>query len=266
MATALLNKGRSLARLSRAEGAIAAYHEVVERFGDAQDPAILLSVVKALAYQGGLLWDVDRQENAIAIYDDLRRRFGETSDRTLVEAVAIALFGRCLALGALNRSTEELAGYDEIVERFGAVSGEPAIEWVAKARLQRALRLQQANRYEEAVAGYDDLVRSIDQASPSAILDLMASGQAAELLAQALVNQGLALSEIGRWDEAIAACDEVARRSGRAAGALAGYVASALQCKACALCDSWTAARRRSRATRTWWNASAIAASRRWSS
>ena len=80
----------------------------------------------------------------------------------------------------------------------GQAAGGAALEWVARAIRGRAVLLHRTGRYEDAVAGYDSLVRLIDQASPAAVLELMATGQAAELLADALADKARALLQLER--------------------------------------------------------------------
>lgn len=57
LATAFINKGITLAKLGRSEEAVAAYDDVVARFGDVGEPALRERVAKALLYKGNLLLD-----------------------------------------------------------------------------------------------------------------------------------------------------------------------------------------------------------------
>ena len=78
VASALLNKGITLAQLGRKEEALDACQEVVNRFGECSSPEILESVVAALFCKGVDLAALNRPEEALAAYDEVASRLGES--------------------------------------------------------------------------------------------------------------------------------------------------------------------------------------------
>jgi hypothetical protein len=90
VARALVNKGITLGTLNRSADAIAAYDDVVARFGDAAEPALREQVAGALVNKGIRLGTLNRSAEAIAVYDDVVARFGDAAEPALREAVDAA--------------------------------------------------------------------------------------------------------------------------------------------------------------------------------
>ncbi|MCH8213058.1 MAG: tetratricopeptide repeat protein [Proteobacteria bacterium] len=96
-ARALVNKGAALGMAEELEGAIVAYDEVVQRFGDAEEPALREQVAMALFNKGVALGNAEKLEDAIAASDEVVRRFGDAEEPALREQVAMALNGRAFS-------------------------------------------------------------------------------------------------------------------------------------------------------------------------
>ncbi len=84
---ALYNKGVRLGTLNRSEEAIAAYDEVLHRFGNAEEPALREQVAKALYNKGVRLGTLNRSEEAITAYGEVLHRFGNAEEPAVQEVV-----------------------------------------------------------------------------------------------------------------------------------------------------------------------------------
>jgi tetratricopeptide (TPR) repeat protein len=100
VARALVNKGVRLGTLNRSEEEIAAYDEVVRRFGEAGELAMREPVARALVNKGNTLEALSRKEEAIASYDEVLRRVDESDEPDLKQ----------LADDARERRTKLLTG------------------------------------------------------------------------------------------------------------------------------------------------------------
>jgi len=80
---ALVNKGVRLGVLGQPEAEIAAYDQVVERFGEATEPALREQVANALYNKGVTLGQLGQPEAEIAAYDQVVERFGEAIEPSL---------------------------------------------------------------------------------------------------------------------------------------------------------------------------------------
>jgi tetratricopeptide (TPR) repeat protein len=112
--------GIELAELGRREEAVAAYDDVVVRFGAAPEGALREAVARALVYKAIDLAELGRREEAIQIYDDVIVLLGTASQAALRELFANALFNKAIDLGALGRREEAVAVYGDIAVRFGS--------------------------------------------------------------------------------------------------------------------------------------------------
>jgi tetratricopeptide (TPR) repeat protein len=133
-AVALFNKGSHLGSLGRNEEAIAAYDDLLARFGNATELPLLKQVAMGLFNKGVTLFTLGHDEEAIAAYDDLLARFGSATELPLLEEVAIALRNKGFALGTLGRNEEAIAAYDDLLARFGNTTELPLLEQAAAAK------------------------------------------------------------------------------------------------------------------------------------
>ena len=120
---ALFNTGVLLGELGQPDAEMAAYDEVVTRFGEATEPALREQVAKALVYKGITLGQLGRSEEAAGVYGQVVTRFGEAAEPALREQVAKALFNKGIRLGVLGQLDAEMAAYDEVVTRFSEAAG-----------------------------------------------------------------------------------------------------------------------------------------------
>ncbi len=220
----LFAKAASLNNQNRAEEALAAFDEILHRFGDSERSNLSRLVAKALVSKGATLGRLNRAEEALASFDDVVRRFGASSSSDLIEQVVQALVNKGVALSELNRLEEALDAFDEVWRRFGDSQTTTLFEPLAVAHFYSGLTLARLSRPLKALAAFDETVCRFGESTAPAVLDLVST---------ALVNKGVALNDLKRPEDAIAAFDEVVRRyGGREAPALAESVADALFSKA----------------------------------
>src|SRR5215471_1410363 len=91
VAKVLRNKGYFLELLQRSDGAVAAYDEVVRRFGDDRSAELRCEVAMALVNKGYSLGELDRGDEALRAYEEVVR-FGGYGSAELRRQVAMALF------------------------------------------------------------------------------------------------------------------------------------------------------------------------------
>jgi tetratricopeptide (TPR) repeat protein len=207
VAMALFSKGVTLGELGRSEAALAAYDEMVRRFGEASEPALRVLLAKAILNRGVTLGKLERSDEEIGAYDEVVRRFGEASEPALRVLLAKALLNKGVTLGKLDRSDEEIGAYDEVVQRFGEASELGPREQVARAFVYKGMTLGQLGRSDEAIGVYDEVVRRFGEAGKPRLR---------EQVATALFNKGWTLGHLERREEAIGVYDEVVRRFGEA--------------------------------------------------
>jgi SOS response regulatory protein OraA/RecX len=221
IAKALVYQALTLGQLERPEEELAAYEEVVRRFGEGNLAVLQKQVATALVYKALTLGQMKRPEEELAAYEEVVRRFGESALPALQEQVARALAYKALTLGQLDRPAEELAAYEEVVRRFGESSLAALQEQVARALVDKGFTLGQMKRPAEELAAYEEVVRRFGESTLPALQ---------EQVARALVYKGcFALGRMKRPAEELAAYEEVVRRFGESTlPALQEQVARAL--------------------------------------
>ena len=205
VAEMLFNKGVAMVSLGKHDDGIAAYDEVVRRFGRSDAPELSEPVARALLNKGVTLGKLGRDDDEIAAYDEVVRRFGGSDAPELSEPVAKALLYKGLTLWKLGRDDDEMTAYDEVVRRFGGSDAPELSEPVAKALLYKGLTLGKLGRDDDGIAAYDKVVRRFGGSD---------APELSEPVARALLNKGVTLGKLGRDDDEIAAYDEVVRRFG----------------------------------------------------
>ena len=206
-ANTLFQKGVALGEIGRTEEALAAYDEILRRFGESDAPALREQVAMALLNKGGTLASLDRPEEELAAYDEVLRRFGESDAPALREQVAMALFNKGVWFGTFDQTQEALAAYDEILRRFGKSDAPVLREQVAKALFNKGFRFSALDQTQEALAAYDEILRRFGKSDAPELL---------EAIARALFNKGNKLGALDRPQEALAAYDELLQRSAKA--------------------------------------------------
>ena len=201
----LFNKAAALWEQNRAEDALAALEELVDRFGESETPALLEPVARALVNKGMTLGGLDRPEEALSAYDEVVSRFGESETPALLERVTEALVDKGATLGEINRPGEALEAWDEVVSRFGESETPILLEKVAAALFNKGATLGGLDRPEEALSVYDEVVSRFGESEMPALL---------EGVAKALFNKGMTLGGLDRPEEALSAYDEVVSRFG----------------------------------------------------
>ena len=202
----LLRKALALAERGRLQEALAAWDEVIQRFGESDARADLEQVSLAMVNKGKALGRLGRADEALAVWDDVVRRFGVNSGEGQSLAVATALASKGGVLTDLNWHTEALTAWGEVPRRFGT-SRAPALETlVANALVGMAVALNTLNRPREALEACDEVLERFGKSGSPAL-----QGE----LAAAMVGRGHALIALNLVDEAINAWGAVVERFGR---------------------------------------------------
>ena len=201
-AKALFDKGVRHHTRGEHEAELAAYDDLVARFGDIDTLELQVRVCLALLIKGITHGQRGESEAALAAYDDLITRFGASNALELQMPVAQALLNKGIAHGEPEAA---LAAYDDLVARFGA-SDAPVLQVaVSQALFKKAITHGEHNESEAALAVYDDLVARFG-ASDTLELQVQVS--------RALLNKGVKRHERGEFEAALAAYEDLVARFG----------------------------------------------------
>jgi tetratricopeptide (TPR) repeat protein len=203
-AKALAFKGISLGMLKRTEEEIAAYNEVIERFGDSDELEVQLEVADALFNKAATL-EQTNIEAAIVIFDQIEQRYGAVQQTELQSRVARATLRKGANVANLGRYDEELRLYDLVIDQYGLTS--KLQNETALAIFSKAYRLEKLNRDDEAILLYDQLISTFKNST-----DPELSG----IVAKARFNKANALGATNQIEESLAVCNEIIETYGTA--------------------------------------------------
>ena len=198
-------KGFACARMSRPEAAVAAWEQVIERFGASHAPEVRHAVAIAWANKGILHGQLGEPEAAVAACDEMLQHFG-ASDRPEIQApIARALGNKGVALGQIGNADAAMVMFDEVVERFGANSVPEVQAAVAGALVGKGHVFERNGNAEAALAVFGEVVTRFGDNDVPEIRALVAT---------ALADKGAALEQLGDAGAATAASDELIERFG----------------------------------------------------
>ncbi|MCE2487019.1 MAG: AAA family ATPase, partial [Desulfurellaceae bacterium] len=180
----LIERGETFHKLKQPEDALAAYDEVVRRYGTSEVPALREVVARALHRMGALLWELERSEDALAACDEVVRRYGASEVPMFREAVALALCRKGDLLGNLERPEEALDTFDEVVRRLGEYAIPPDQGFIEYALIGKA-------SFELECRNYDTAIRTAGLALEQCSAESLGSRAAGHLIrARATLENG----------------------------------------------------------------------------
>ncbi len=151
-AAAAVDVGARLHAAGDIDGALQAFDDVVQRFGDYDDPTIRLNVANAVWNQAVIL--IDRggdRDRTLALLDDTIRRTRDVREGPFIERACFALARRATLLGCDPDPTGAFASLDgavALLDGFKAPQDAPMRPWLA---LQRSMILRQQQRFQEVL-------------------------------------------------------------------------------------------------------------------
>jgi tetratricopeptide (TPR) repeat protein len=185
------------------EAACTAFDEVIDGFRTATEPALRGLVARALLNKGIAL---GYTKDACIVYDEIVRSFGTAVDPVMRELVAKALFNKVGTFAQLGDSDQAKAAFDEFIDRFGKTTEPTLRALVAQAFVNMGIMISndEGQGHEETAFYLFEAVCHYEGQEPTTF----------HACAEALLNKGKLLFEMGSSNQACAAFDELVSRFG----------------------------------------------------
>jgi tetratricopeptide (TPR) repeat protein len=203
VAAALYRKGCTLGKLEKNQVALAAYDDLLRRFGDAQENEIRSLVARAIVNKGCSLARLGKSEEAIKAYDEALRCFADSQESEFREPVAKALWNKGRELRQLGKAEEAIAAYDEVARRFAGAQEPEVKRMFVYALSNKSSALWNLDRRTESLELRDDIARRFADAPEPEIRRVVAA---------MLVGIAISIGELNGAEDEIAAYDEILRR------------------------------------------------------
>jgi len=192
--------GNAFWSLERYEEAVDTFAALIERFADAADPDVRLSVSRALWSEGHILGVMGRTAEQSELRELLAARHDELLSPEIADPIAWCLLQTGSQCTADGNPTKALSLFDDLLDRFGDATDEDVRLRVASALRQKAYALSVLGRVEEEIATYDEMARRFAAADTAPRIR--------RVVADGLARKAATLEPLGRLSEAIDALDD----------------------------------------------------------
>jgi len=203
VAKLLLRKATVYSEWNQPDNELRTYDEIINRFGESENPELMVRVAKALLNKGYTLGQLDQPDNELKTYDEIINRFGESENPELMVRVAKALFNKGITLGQLGKPDNELKTYEEVINRYGKSNNPDLMEAVANSLIQKGYSFGQLDQYDNSLIAYEEVIKRYGTSENPEIM---------VHVAQALFNKGYTFEQLEQLDNAIKTYGEIIKR------------------------------------------------------
>ena len=205
VASALVEKGHTQARLGEHATAIATYEDAIARFGSSHALDLQIYVAAAFIHRGIAQHRLGSPSAATASYEQVVTHYGLSNSPELQVWVCRAMVGNGIVQAAQGNCAAAITLYDDVVARSQANDSSDIQALVAFALVSKAVAQEQSGDHVTAIATNDS------------VLSRFGSSDDCELqyaVARALFNKSFQQRECHQHADAISTCDEVLVRFG----------------------------------------------------
>ena len=163
IATALVLQAKSEIQLKNCESAVVLLNEVLDTYGNDDDPTVQRLVASAFTEKGLAVGACLRDARAaIEVYDQAINRFGQSTDPAIRKNVVASRLYQAFAFGTIGDFEKELTCYDELIASVDS-SIVPQEKWfLLIAMAYKSRRLAELGTREEALRICDEYLRRIE--------------------------------------------------------------------------------------------------------
>lgn len=194
-----------LSNRNKLPDALRVCNELISRFAESNEAAVLELVAETFVNKGILLNSLGRPEEALTACEDSARQFGTNDSPVMAGHAAWASFLRGDTLISLRRPEEALRAFDDLIHRFGESDDPAVLESVAMTLARKESLLNDLDRPDEALVAGEELVNRFATRKTS-ILPAYS--------AKSMFLRGGMLSKLNRSEDALCAYDELIRSFG----------------------------------------------------
>lgn len=203
LAMCLGSKCWALTQLGRFDDSIKVCDEILDGFGDDDEPSMRARVAQALQRKAYCQGELGRVDELVATLDEVFARFSESIEPNIRNQVAAALEGKEVALGRAGRFEDAIKVTDEVFRRY-ADATQPGLRARAAAALDhKGGWLAELGRTTKAIATWDDLdARYRESSDPELRL----------VVAHALLGKAVSLTATGQRSSSTDICRQIISR------------------------------------------------------
>jgi tetratricopeptide (TPR) repeat protein len=161
-------------KLDDPQGSIATYDELLERYGERDQPALQEQCAKALHNKGWIFGSLGDLPRSITYFDELLSRYGHSDSPTIQEQCQSALVNTSEFLLIIGQNEQAISRIEKVLGSSSYQNQESAIMvfflWLAKANISEKdvlVSIQQLSPEVEFTWGWNDIRPLINKLSGS---------------------------------------------------------------------------------------------------
>ena len=222
-ASILYRKSAAHLELGDFPNAIASAGELVNWFGEYNDPQFQQFVGVALLLTAEIKKKLGEYETAVAMFDNILDRYRGKEAAELQRTIARALTEKAfIARMGFHDYETAFTALDEVISRFRTTKDTHVKYLVVEAFMNRAFMKGALGDFEGEIESYDELIGVVG--------DTRERDTAPHDVLLALGFKSMSLVEIGRMEEAVKTCEELEEKLGQLQGELKAGVESQTMC------------------------------------
>ena len=161
-------------QLGKTTDALAAFDEMIKRFGDSDNLNLQRKVANVLNNRGLAKLQLGKVQEAVYDWEDLIRRFGDGNIPELQTQVVEALIYKTETQIQFARMEQSLQACDDLDRRLGVIShkDKSILSWRVKWLRTKALVVQQ--QYMDAMKVLDSVYAAFDPGAETMMLEMIA--------------------------------------------------------------------------------------------
>ncbi len=200
-ATKLYNKGVDLQKQNSLDEALAAYHELIDKYSqDTANPAILKVVCAGMQNEIYIIHHQTVPKRSTAPVDAMIATCGADPREEMRTTVAEAMYNKAVDDEAQNRNAQAIETYRRVIETYGRDVAIETRRTVAAATVNLGIGQGKNNQPAEAVSTFRQMISTYASE---------ADGEIREQRAMAMYNLGGALQRGRQFDEAVTIYDQL---------------------------------------------------------
>lgn len=191
---AFARKAELLYKLEKFEEALPAFKDVIDRFGDSDDPFFETRVSNAIVLRASILDIMKRYDEALPAYDEIIDRFEHSGNPEFYDHASHALIKKIEIMEMLELEKQLLPLYSRVIQRLGASGNPQYIKHVDKAYIKQVDILLESEQQEKTLKALDEVITRFNT-----------SGREKEFLKKAMYKKAVLLEQMGQNEEALEA-------------------------------------------------------------
>ena len=175
---AYANKAQVFSAQRKWDEAINSFSEIINGFGQSNDPYIQELVAGALLMKGGTL---ARQQfkptEGLVCFEEVIIRFSNSTSVNLNDSVINAMYNKSVLLGASHKSDEAIESYNQVIKILKLKTELSFQQMLAASLFNKVILLNQQGKLADSLSCSQEIIQSFEKNSDVTIQQIVANAK-----------------------------------------------------------------------------------------